>query len=154
MAFVSIYTVGRLRHPYDHPSSREFYEKGFRVMRQAHISGHMISELSSEGVTLPQEPERKGYPVLTLTVWDKLESLYRFTYSGKHSQALQNRSKWMELDHGNHFSYVIWWTEKVKDVSWEEAFRRYDHYLEHKATPYAFDLKQAFDESGKSYRLK
>lgn len=28
MAYVSIYTVGRLNHPLDHPASREFFEVG------------------------------------------------------------------------------------------------------------------------------
>ncbi|WP_226673540.1 DUF3291 domain-containing protein [Rossellomorea aquimaris] len=154
MAFVSIYTVGRLTHPYDHPVSREFYEMGYKVMRQATLSGHLIEEFSSDGVTLSVEAVGKGYPVLTLTVWKNLQSLYRFTYAGKHSQALRNRNKWMEPDDGKHSSYVVWWTEKVKDVSWEEAAKRYDYYLEHKATPYAFDLKQAFDEGGNPCILK
>jgi hypothetical protein len=43
---------------------------------------------------------------------------------------------------------------KVKDVSWEEAFKRYHYYLEHQATPFEFDLKKAFDESGKPSILK
>ncbi|MCA1057483.1 DUF3291 domain-containing protein [Rossellomorea aquimaris] len=154
MAFVSIYTVGRLNQPYDHPTSREFYEMGYKVMRQAYLSGNLIEEFSSDGITLTEESESKGYPVLTLTVWKNLDSLYRFTYSGKHSQALRNRNKWMEPDYGKHFSYVAWWTEKVKDVSWDEAFKRYNHYLDHEATPFAFDLKQAFDENGNPYILK
>ena len=54
MAFVSIYTVGRLNHPYDHPASREFYEVGYKVMRQATKSG-LIEEFSSEGVPFPEE---------------------------------------------------------------------------------------------------
>ena len=29
MAFVAIYTVGRLKHPHEHPTSREFFEVGF-----------------------------------------------------------------------------------------------------------------------------
>ncbi|MGG3915066.1 DUF3291 domain-containing protein [Rossellomorea vietnamensis] len=154
MAFVSIYTVGRLTHPHDHPASREFYDVGFRVMRQAYVSGHLIEEFSSDGVSLPEEEEGSGYPVLTLTIWKNLQSLYSFTYAGKHSQALRNRNKWMEPDDGKHSSYVVWWTERVKDVSWEEAFTRYHYYLEHQATPFAFDLKRAFDESGKPCILK
>jgi hypothetical protein len=33
MAFVAIYTVGRLKHPYEHPASREFFEVGYEVIR-------------------------------------------------------------------------------------------------------------------------
>jgi len=154
MALVSIYTVGRLNHPYDHPTSREFYEMGYKVMRQASVSGHLIEEFSLDGVPIPEEAKGIGYPVLTLTVWKSLQSLYQFTYSGKHSQSLRNRSRWMELYEEKHLSYVVWWTEMVRDVSWEEAFRRYNHYIEHGPTPFAFDFKHAFDEKGETLLIK
>lgn len=154
MAFVSIYTVGRLNQPYDHPASREFYEMGYKVMRQTTVSGNLIKEFSLDGVPIPEEANGIGYPVLTLTVWDSLQSLYRFTYSGKHSQALRNRSRWMEPYDEKHLSYVVWWTEMVRSVSWEEAFRRYNHYIEHGPTQFAFDFKDAFDEKGERLLLK
>jgi hypothetical protein len=154
MALAAIYTVGRLNHPFDHPVSREFYEMGYKVMRQASLSGNMIKEFSLDGVPIPEEAKGKGYPVLTLTVWKSLQSLYRFTYSGKHSQALRNRHRWMEPYQGNHLSYVVWWTENVKDVSWEEAFMRYIYYTQHGSTPFAFDFKQAFDKNGEKSSIK
>lgn len=42
MAFVAIYTFGRLKHPYEHPASREFFEVGYEVMRQAAKSGRRL----------------------------------------------------------------------------------------------------------------
>ena len=154
MAFVSIYTVGRLNHPYDHPVSREFYEMGYKVMRQASVSGQLIEEFSSDGLPIPEEAKGNSYPVLTLTVWKSLQSLYRFTYSGKHNQALRNRSRWMEPYQEKHLSYVVWWTEKVKDVSWDEAFKRYDYFIQNGPTPFAFDFKHAFDEKGETFLIK
>lgn len=41
-----------------------------------------------------------------------------------HRQALRDRSKRMEPYQEKHLSYVMWWTKELKDVSWEEAFRR------------------------------
>ncbi|XXM70813.1 DUF3291 domain-containing protein [Lysinibacillus sphaericus] len=154
MALVSIYTVGRLLNPYDHPVSREFYELGYKVMHQAYASGHLIKELSSDGVPIPEEAKGEGYPVLTLTVWKSLHSLFRFTYAGKHSQALRNRNKWMEPDQGIHLSYVMWWTERAGDVTWEEAFNRYCHFIQHGATPFAFDFKHTFDDQGEVVKIK
>jgi Domain of unknown function (DUF3291) len=153
MAFISIYTVGRLSQPYDHPVSRGFYEMGYKVMRQASVSGDLIKEFSADGVPIPEEAKGKGYPVLTLSVWKSLQSLYRFTYSGKHSQALRNRSRWMETYEEKHLPYIVWWTETVNEVSWEVAFERYNHYLEHGPTPMAFDFKHAFDEKGETLVL-
>ena len=108
MAFVAIYTVGRLKHPYDHPTSREFFSVGNDVFRQATKSGQMIDAFSSDGISLPKEATKgEGDPVITLTVWRSLESLYRFTYSGHHKQALRDRSKWMVPYKENHLSYVV-----------------------------------------------
>lgn len=154
MAYVSIYTLGRLQHPYHHPISREFYEMGYKVMRQAYLSGHLIKEFSPNNAPFPKEAKGEGYPVQTLTVWSSLQSLYRYTYSGKHIQAMRNRMKWMITSHEKHPPYVVWWTEKVQDVSWEEAFKRFRSYIEQGSTPYAFTFKQAYDENGQPVELK
>lgn len=155
MALVSIYTVGRLNQPYDHPASREFFNVGNEIYRQASKSGHLIEAFSSNKVSFPEEAIKgKGSPILTLTVWRSLQSLYRFTYSGLHRQALRDRSKWMEPYPEKHLSYIVWWTEKVKDVSWEEAFKRYNYYIQHGPTPFAFDFKHAFNEKGEMCIVK
>ncbi|MCI2256141.1 DUF3291 domain-containing protein [Domibacillus sp. PGB-M46] len=155
MALVSIYTVGRLQHPYDHPSSRDFFEVGNKVFRQATRSGQLVEAFSSDGIPLPEEAlQGDGFPIVTLTVWKNLQSLYRFTYSGQHRDALRDRSKWMEPYQEKHLSYVVWWTEKLKDVSWEEAFKRYSYFIQHGPTPFAFDFKHAFDERGDTCLIK
>jgi hypothetical protein len=155
MAFVSIYTVGKLHHPYDHPASREFFESGYEVMRQASKTGQLIEDFSPFGVPIPEEAAKgDGFPVITLTVWKSLQALYRFTYSGHHRQAMRNRSKWMEPYQEKHLSYVVWWTETVKDVSWHEAFNRYNYYIKNGPTSFAFDFKQAFDEKGERCDVK
>jgi hypothetical protein len=157
MAFVAIYTVGRLKFPDEHPATREFFEAGFKVMRQAELSGHLIKEFSPFGVPVPKETsivKGDGEPILTLTVWKNLQSLTHFTYSGRHKQALQNRNKWVEFDQEKRPTYVVWWAETVKDVSWEEASRRYNYFIQHGPTPYAFDLKRAFDEDGETLLVK
>lgn len=155
MAMVSIYTVGRLNHPYDHPASREFYRVGNDVFRQAIKSGQLIEDFSPIGVTIPVEIKKgEGDPVLTLTVWNSLQSLFKFTYSGNHMQALRDRNKWMESYQDKHQPYVVWWTENLNDVSWEEAFKRYDYYIQNGPTPFAFNFKNAFDEKGEPFLIK
>ncbi|WP_242021107.1 DUF3291 domain-containing protein [Cytobacillus oceanisediminis] len=49
----------------------------------------------------------EGSPILTLTVWKSLLSLYRFTYSGLHKQALQDRNKWLNLFKSD--SLIMWY---------------------------------------------
>lgn len=154
MAFVAIYTVGRLRQPYEHPASREFFEVGYKIMRQASMSGRLIKEFTHDGLSFPKEAVNgEGSPILTLTVWESLQSLYRFTYSGKHKQALRDRNRWMDPPQEKQPNYVVWWTETVKDVSWEEASKRYNYYMQHGSTPFAFDYTHAFDETGAPFLL-
>lgn len=155
MPFVAIYTIGMLKYPNEHPASREFFEVGYKVMRQADLSGNLVKEFLPVGVPFPMEIKKgEGAPILTLTVWKNLESLYRFTYSGQHKRALRDRSKWIESHQEKQPSYVVWWTDSVKEVSWEEAYKRYTYYLQHGPTPYAFDYKHAFNEKGELFLFK
>jgi hypothetical protein len=155
LAFVAIYTVGRLKHPNEHPASREFFDVGDEVIRQAAKTGHLIKEFSPNRVLFPEKAIKgEGSPILTLTVWKSIQSLYRFTYSGQHMQALRDRKKWFGSLQERQPNYVVWWTEKVTDVSWKEAFKRYDFYIQHGPDPFAFDLKQVFDEFGERILLK
>lgn len=155
MAFIAIYTVGRLKHPDGHPSTREFFQVGSEVSRQAAKSGHLIKEFSPNRVRFPEEIVKgEGLPILTLTVWKSLQSLYHFTYSGDHKKALLDKNKWIEQHPDKQPTYVLWWIEMVKDVSWMEAFNRYNDYLQYGPTPFAFDFKHAFDEFGETFLLK
>jgi len=155
MAFVAIYTVGRLKHSYEHPASREFFEVGNEVIRQAAKTGDLIKEFSPSRVLFPEKAIKgEGPPILTLTVWKNLQTLYRFTYSGHHMNALRERNKWFDSLQARQPNYVVWWTEKVTDVSWKEAFKRYDFYIQHGPAPFAFDFKSTFDEFGEKILLK
>lgn len=104
---------------------------------------------------LPEEMIKgNGTPVLTLTVWKDLQSLYLFTYSGLHRQALQGRNKWFDPLPERQPNYVIWWSDMLSNVSWKEAFKRYDSYIQHGPDSFAFDFKHPFDEFGEPAALK
>lgn len=157
ISLVVIYTVGKLSYPYDHPASQEFFKVGNELFEEAMNSGQIrrAFPFSPEGFSFPEEALKgKGYPVLTLTVWKDIESLFRFTYNGLHLQALRNRSKWMEPYLNKNLSYCVWWSENKRDVSWKEAYKRYQYYIENGATTFAFDFKRAFDDQGESISLK
>ncbi|KOO47522.1 DUF3291 domain-containing protein [Priestia koreensis] len=155
MAFVAIYTVGRLKHSNEHPASREFFEVGHEVIKQAIKTGHLLKEFSPNRVRLPEKfIKEEGEPILTLTVWKSIQSLYGFTYSDQHMKALRSRNKWFGSLEERQPNYVVWWTDKVTDVSWREAFKRYDFYIQNGPTPFAFDFKHVFDEFGERSEFK
>lgn len=155
MAFVAIYTVGRLKHSDEHPASRDFFEVGNEVMREAARTGDLVKEFSPNRVRFPEQKLKgDGTPVLTLTVWKTLHALHQFTYSNPHKEALQNRHKWFDPLQVRQPNYVVWWSGKLSDVSWKEAFKRYDYYIQNGPDPYAFDFKHTFDEFGNETLLK
>lgn len=155
MAFVAIYTVGRLKHAEEHPASREFFEVGNEVMREAARTGELVKVFSPNRARFPEnEMKGEGTPILTLTVWKTLQALHQFMYSNIHKEALKNRHKWFGPLQERQPNYVVWWSEKLTDVSWKKAFKRYGHFLQHGPGPYAFDFKQASDESGKETLIK
>ncbi len=69
-------------------------------------------------------------------------------------EALRQRNKWFGSIQERQPNYVVWWTDKVTDVSCKEAFKRYDSYILQGPTPFAFDFKSAFDEFGEKILLK
>ncbi|MFE4522962.1 DUF3291 domain-containing protein [Cytobacillus firmus] len=155
MAFAAILTVGQLKHTEEHPASREFFIAGNHIMREAAKTGQLIKEFNPHRVKLPEEMIKgNGTPVLTLTLWKDLQSLYRFTYSGLHRQALQERNKWFDPLQERQPNYVIWWSDMLSNVSWKEAFKRYDSYIQHGPDSFAFDFKHPFDEFGEPAALK
>ncbi|MBG9586291.1 DUF3291 domain-containing protein [Cytobacillus firmus] len=155
MAFAAILTVGQLKHSEEHPASREFFIAGNYIMREAAKTGQLVKEFNPNRVKLPEEMIKgNGTPVLTLTVWKDLQSLYRFTYSGLHRQALQDRNKWFDPLPERQPNYVIWWSDMLSNVSWKEAFKRYDSYIQHGPDSFAFDFKHPFDEFGEPVALK
>lgn len=155
MAFVAIYTVGRLKHPEGHPASREFFEVGNEVMREAARTGDLIKEFPPNRARFPENALKgEGTPILTLTVWKTLRALHQFTYSNLHREALQNRHKWFGPLQERQPNYVVWWSDKLTDVSWIEASKRYDYYIQHGPDPYAFDFKHAYDEFGNEILIK
>ena len=157
LAFVAIYTIAKLKHSYDHPVSIEFIKLGNEVFQQAARTGQLVADFPPPEGPLPQEAtEGEGFPMLTLTVWNSILSPYRFAYAGRHKQALRDRDKWIDSHPPQEKKpkYVVWWVEKEEDVSWDEAFKRYNFYIEHGPTPFAFDFKHAFDKFGETVFLK
>ncbi|GGH74948.1 hypothetical protein GCM10010978_14300 [Compostibacillus humi] len=60
----------------------------------------------------------------------------------------------MERNRENHRSYVVWWTKKLEDIIWEEAFKRYKYCIWHGPAPFSFGFQHAFAENGKPFVLK
>ena len=62
IAYVSIYTTGRLSYLYGHPVSRDFYITGAKVMRQAAQTGSFIKDFYLTVFQFLMIQKEKGIP--------------------------------------------------------------------------------------------
>lgn len=153
MAYPVIFTLGRLKHPFEHPNSQEFLATAAKVYEQAHRTGHLVKVFDRNQAIFPHEIfPGDGFPANTLTIWTDIESLYRFSYHpGLHADSIKRKHDWLAA--GAKTSYIIWWAESEEEVSWQEAVNRLYHYLDNGPTPHAFDFKNAFDADGNAMKV-
>ncbi|MBV7262651.1 DUF3291 domain-containing protein [Photobacterium sp. WH77] len=88
----------------------------------------------------------------TISIWQDLESVFRFAYQGSlHKEALRMRKDWFGKQ--NWPIYVVWWIDEQHQPNWREACHRLEHLHDHGSTPYAFSFKTPFDATGQHYKI-
>lgn len=88
----------------------------------------------------------------TLSVWDDLESVFAFSYSGLHAEALRHRREWFPK--GEFPIYVAWWVADDHIPTWTEACERIDYLHQNGASPHAFDFRHPFDAEGQPVKIR
>lgn len=83
---------------------------------------------------------------VTLTLWKDIDSVFQFSYTNLHADALKYRHDWIE-DTGYPF-YVMWWVDDDHTPTFGEACQKLEHLHDHGSSVEAFTFKQAFDASG------
>lgn len=157
-------TVGRLHEPFHHPRSQGFLDRVPGVYDAADASEGFIARSDRDLETLyhtwgavrhPRcyggESDSHRLPS-TLSLWEDLESVAAYAYSGPHGEALSHRREWFsETDLPE---YVAFWVDPAADrVDWQEAADRLDYLHEHGPTAHAFNFKQPFDPDGNPVTL-
>ena len=88
---------------------------------------------------------------MTLSLWNDLESVAAFSYSGAHGDALKKRADWFQAL--GLPTFVAWWVPEDQDVDWKEAADRLDHLHAHGPSAFAFNFARPFDAAGHPCRL-
>ena len=94
MAKVAFLNIGVLRQPFGHAQVRGFEERIEAVFSVAEGSAGFLDLRSSSSAEVPpmfQSAEFAGRVALTLSVWRDLESVFAYSYSGLHAEALTLR---------------------------------------------------------------
>ncbi len=152
-------TVGVLHEPVSHPRSQGFMDRVPSVYAAADQSHGFIArsirdlqtfEHSWGPVRIPRcfshVQDLNRLPT-TLSIWDDLESVAAYAYSGAHGEAMTKRKDWFE-SHPNP-THVAWWIDEGHRIDWNEACERLDHLHEHGPTAKAFNFSNPFDADGR-----
>ncbi len=83
---------------------------------------------------------------MTLSLWDSLEAVAAYSYSGLHAEALARREEWFLK--GPWPSYVAGWVAEDHRPRWSEGTERLDHLHAHGSTPRAFAFREPFNAQG------
>jgi hypothetical protein len=87
----------------------------------------------------------------TLSLWENLESVFSFVYSGLHRNALQRRHEWFLKPEWP--SYAAWWISASTVPTWRDACRALEYLHDHGSTPAAFTFHHPFAADGTQMRL-
>lgn len=157
-------TIGQLHEPFHHPASKGFVDRAPGVYEAAGNSPGFISRSFRNFETLSHSWGPVNHPKCfggetdshrlpsTLSIWEDLESVAAFAYSGVHGEALSKRKEWFAST--GKPTYVAFWVgDDVESVDWQEAADRLDYLHEHGSTAHAFNFKQPFDADGNPMTL-
>ncbi|USX55184.1 DUF3291 domain-containing protein [Lentzea sp. HUAS12] len=96
-------------------------------------SERMLNDL----VRLGLDPMREAY---NLSVWESVESLWAFTFSGVHLEAVKRSEQWFEP--GSAFD-VMWWVPAGHRPTTEEGLAKLE-LVKSGPTPEAFTFRRRF----------
>ena len=159
----ALYTFGIFRERAEHPANQGFHDRNDPILAMvADVPGFIARAGYDDEDGDPPEwgpqvwprwyVERgDGWSPATLSLWQDLESIAAFTYSGLHGEAVRHGDKWFAS--GPWPPYVIWWVSADHRPNWIEAVARFHSLSDAGPSAQAFDLKTAFGADGQSYSL-
>lgn len=131
------------RQRLDHPRLAGFVERLAHIDALARTSPGFVWRPTADDVAadidrLIDDPWRT---VLNLSVWESIEALRRFTYTGEHLAVLRHGRDWFDRTASQQ---VLWWTPTGLRPTVCEALAKLAHLREHGPTPRAFTFHQPF----------
>lgn len=84
--------------------------------------------------------------LVNMSVWESVESLYRFVYQTAHAKIMKDREQWFVPMTEQYM--VLWWVEDGHIPTLDEAKEKLDRLRSQGPTPNAFSFTVPFDENG------
>ena len=131
---------GQMRYPLDDHRMKEFADHLDEIYCLAENTPGFIWRI--DGEELATELIDLGYNEkmsTTVSVWQTIQDLHKYTYESAHGKYLDRTREWYEKVEGPQL--VIWDVEHDERPSFREAQHRLDHLKEHGSSDYAYGWK-------------
>lgn len=134
--------IARLREPLDSPLLADFVANLDRINGLADRSPGFVWRLETEeGDATALRPFGEDY-IVNLSVWQDVESLWRFVYKSAHTEIMRRRREWFDKMAEDYA--VLWWVPAGTIPSESEAWKRLQKLRQTGPGPQAFTFKQSF----------
>jgi hypothetical protein len=135
--------IARAKAPLDGPELAEFRARLDPINALADRSPGFVWRLQTdEGDATAIRAFDDGRLIVNMSVWQSLESLWRYVYDSEHLETMRRRREWFTRIEGVHM--VLWWIEAGRLPSIDEAKLRLAELEAHGPTPRAFTFKRHF----------
>jgi hypothetical protein len=136
--------IGRMKAPLDDPSMAGFVSRLAELNALADGSDGFVwrmqdGEGSGNTYLRPFDDDRI---IVNMSVWQTVEQLRAYTYSGPHAEILRQRRDWFEKF--ERVAVALWWVPAGHVPTMDEAKQRLASLDEHGPTPFAFTFKTLF----------
>jgi heme-degrading monooxygenase HmoA len=136
--------IGRMRAPLDDPSMHGFVSRLAELNALADGSDGFVWRMqdgAGAGNTYlrPFDDDRI---IVNMSVWESIEQLRAYTYSGAHAEVLRQRREWFEKF--ERVSLALWWIPAGHIPTVDDAKQRLASLDDRGPTPYAFTFAHVF----------
>lgn len=135
--------IGKVLYPVDDPRMGDFTNNLDKINALAEATQGFVWRLQTDdGNATSIHAFDDPMLLLNMTVWEDIESLYRYAYKSEHGEFFARRREWfakIELP-----TPVLWWIPAGHVPTVEEAKERVMYLAAHGASPYAFNFKARF----------
>jgi len=135
--------VARVKAPLDHPIMKGFIDQLEPINALADRSPGFVWRLqTAEGDATALKVFDDERIIVNMSVWESLESLKQYVYSGDHVMVLKDRKNWFEkLDSP---SLALWWVPAGHIPTVEAAKEALEKLRENGPSPEAFTFAKPY----------
>ncbi len=83
-----------------------------------------------------------GDSLVNVSIWESIEDLKKFTYTGMHAEILKKRRSWFKEQ--SIPNYVLFWFDAAVKPKEADVKERIEYLAKFGPTPYAFNFRNGF----------